>query len=129
LLRIQTISRGAGYVDTLFYLLKALRLDPVAPVDGNDDGNSEAAKSNHVVKKSQKRKAIESRAKLLKSIHETFLATAEGHLLAAEYQVFQKTWTLPFVTGRLQLAEWMAGSPLTVHSTCTYTCTCYPYDA
>ena len=87
---------------------------PEAPVDGKE-GEAAVAKSKKKTSQKGLREAIASRAKLLKSIHETFLATAEGHLLAAEYQVFQKTWTLPFVTGRLQLAEWMAGSPLTVH--------------
>jgi hypothetical protein len=121
LLRLQTISRGAGYVDTLFFLLKALARPVVAPADNHDVQPKK--KTN---KKDADRALLASRSILLKSIHESFLRTAQGQLLAAEYQEFQKTWTLPFVTGRLQLAEWMAGSPLMVHA---YTCTCYPYDA
>ena len=70
-----------------------------------------------------KRAILASRNNLLKSIHGAFLLTAEGHLTPDGYQEFQKTWTVQFVTGRIQLAEWMAGSPLTVH---VYPCTCYP---
>ena len=66
-------------------------------------------------KKDADRGLLASRSILLKSIHESFLRTAKGQFLEREYQEFQKIWTLPFVTGRLQLAEWMAGSPLTVH--------------
>ena len=112
LLRIQTISRGAGYVDTLFYLLKAL-LRPVAAEVVVDDEVAVVAKNPK--KRGTKRAFGESRSKLLNSIHETFLLTAHGYLLPVDYLLFEKTWTLTFVTGRLQLAEWMAGSPLTVH--------------
>jgi hypothetical protein len=121
LLRLQTISRGAGYVDTLFYLLKALARSAPPPADAGDKSN---AKANQ--KENLKRAEIASRALLLKSIHSAFLLTAEGHLPPDEYHVFQKTWTVQFVAGRSKLAEWMAGTPLTVH---VYLLSLLTYDA
>ena len=89
-------------------------------------GDVDAALSRPKNLKALARAITASRNNLLASIHGAFLQTAQGQLSPAEYLEFQKTWTVNFVTGRIQLAEWMAGSPLTVH---VYTCTCYPYDA
>jgi hypothetical protein len=121
LLRLQTIARGAGYVDTLFYLVKAANR-PVPPVPGA--GKLPRGKGPN--KKEVARAATLTRSNLVKSIHETFLATAAIQLDAPDFAAFQQNWTLQFVTGRLELAEWMQGDALTVH---VYTCTRYPYDA
>jgi hypothetical protein len=82
-----------------------------------------AAKARPPTKKDLAAQSAAVRAKLVKSIHETFLATAAIQFDAAEYAAFQLTWTLTYVTGRLELAEWMQGESLTVH---VYTCTCNP---
>ncbi len=74
-------------------------------------------------KKDVKTAAGATRTKLVKSIHETFLATAAIQLDTADFASFQQTWTLTYVTGRLELAEWMQEDALTVH---VYTCTSYP---
>jgi hypothetical protein len=96
----------------------------VAPADG--DGKKKD-------KKALERALTTSRNALLKSIHTAFLQTAQGQLSPTEYQEFQKSWTVNFITGRVQLAEWMAGSPLTVHVytfvTTPHVYTFVPYDA
>jgi hypothetical protein len=129
LFRLQTIARGAGYVDTLFYLLKAAnRPVPVAPVEvvASPASGAKGKKPKHSKQKELDRQVATTRGNLVKSIHETFLATAMIQLDAADFLAFQQNWTPQFVTGRLELAEWMQGDALTVH---VYTCTCYPYDA
>ena len=91
--------------------------EPALPATGKGKGA-------HAKKPTKKELAAQSaavRAKLVKSIHETFMATAAIQLDAAEFAAFQQNWTLTYVTGRLELAEWMHGAALTVH---VYTCTC-----
>jgi hypothetical protein len=131
LFRLQTIARSAGYVDTLFYLLKAAMLQqvlaPAAVVNPSVGGNKGNKRSGAAVKKDQQKANVAARNALVKSIHETFRRTAEIQLLKTDYALFEKTWTVPYVTGRLHLAEWMQGTPMTVHVHTT--CTCYPYDA
>ena len=84
---------------------------------------TKAKAARKISKKELAAQSTAVRGKLVKSIHETFLATAAIQLDAAEYAAFQLNWTLTYVTGRLELAEWMQGDALTVH---VYTCTCYP---
>ncbi len=115
MLRLQTIARGAGYVDTLFYLVKAANR-PVAPVPPVPvAGKPKAGRAAN--KKEVARAAAVARTNLVKSIHETFLATAAIQLDAPDFAAFQQNWTLQFVTGRLELAEWMQGDALTVQFT------------
>jgi hypothetical protein len=93
-----------------------VELEPALPAAGK-------AKAKAPTKKELAARSAAARAKLVKSIHESFLATAAIQLDAGEYTAFQQNWTLTYVTGRLELAEWMQGNALTVH---VYTCTCYP---
>ena len=101
-------------------------LAPAAVVDPNVGGGGGNKRKVGAVKKDQLKANAAARTALVKSIHETFRRTAEIQLLKTDYALFEKTWTLQYVTGRLHLAEWMQGAPMTVH---VHTCTCYPYDA